>query len=411
MQGGAKLSRNVWVTSATSFLTDVSSEMVTNLLPLFLANVIGVGTATIGLIEGVAESTASLVKLASGALSDRFRARKSLAVAGYALSAAAKPFFYVATTWVFVAGVRWVDRVGKGIRTAPRDALLADSTAPTQRGLAFGVHRAADTGGAVAGLLVAIFIVSSVQSGAVDLQSATFRALVLASLVPAFLAVAVLAIGAREVRPSAAAASARRRWGIGGLGRRFGFFLFAAAIFDLGNSSDAFLVLRAQERGLSVVGILWTLLGFNLVYTLVSTPAGALSDRLRRKTLLLAGWVFYAVIYLGLAIAESSVHVVVLFILYGAYYGLVAGSGKALIADLVEPSRWGTAYGTYHGVLGFTNLPASLVAGVLWQGVGPWAGFGPRAPFVFGAVMAVIAAILLALLVSDESPADEGTVA
>ena len=410
MQGGAKLSRNVWVTSATSFLADVSSEMVTNLLPLFLANVVGVGTATIGLIEGVAESTASLVKVASGTLSDRFRARKSLAVAGYALSAVAKPFFYVATTWPVVAGVRWVDRVGKGIRTAPRDALLADSTAPAQRGLAFGLHRAADTGGAVVGLLVAIFIVSRVQSGAVDLQSGTFRAVVLLSLVPAFLAVAVLAIGAREVRPSGPAAP-RRRWGIGGLGRRFGFFLFAAAIFELGNSSDAFLILRAQERGLSVVGVLWTLLGFNLVYALVSTPAGALSDRLRRKTLLLGGWACYAAIYVGLALAESSVHVVVLFILYGVYYGLVAGSGKALIADLVEPSLWGTAYGTYYGVLGFTSLPASLLAGVLWQGVGRWDGLGPRAPFVFGAVMAVIAVILLALLVSDESPADEGTVA
>ncbi len=410
MKGVAKLSRNVWITSATSFLTDVSSEMVTNLLPLFLANVIGVGTATIGLIEGVAESTASLAKVASGALSDRFRARKSLAVAGYALSAVAKPFFYIATTWPVVAGVRWVDRVGKGIRTAPRDALLADSTTPAQRGLAFGLHRAADTGGAVVGLLVAIFIVSRVQSGAVDLQGATFRTLVLVSLLPAFVGVAVLAIGAREIRPRGLAPQ-RRRWGIGGLGRRFGFFLFAAAVFDLGNSSDAFMILRAQERGLSVVGILWTLLGFNVVYTLVSTPAGALSDRLRRKTVLLAGWIFYAAIYLGLAMAESSVHVVVLFILYGAYYGLVAGSGKALIADLVEPARWGTAYGIYHGVLGFTNLPASLVAGVLWQGVGPWTGFGPRAPFVFGAAMALIAVILLALLVSDEFPADEGTVA
>jgi len=410
MDGGNKLSRNVWVTSATSFLTDVSSKMVTYLLPLFLANVVGVGTVTIGFIEGVAESTASLVKLVAGSLSDRYQARKSLAVAGYALSAAARPFFYVATTWPVVAGVRWVDRVGKGIRTAPRDALLADSAAAAQRGLAFGLHRAADTGGAVVGLLAAIFIVSTVQGGGVSLQSATFRTLVLASLVPGFLAVAVLAFGARDV-PLAGPAAARRRRGIAGLGRPFAAFLLASAVFDLGNSSDAFMILRAQERGLSVVGVLWTLLGFNLVYALVSTPAGALSDRLQRKTVLLAGWILYAAIYLGLALADSSVHVVILFILYGAYYGLVAGSAKALIADLVEPSRRATAYGAYHGLLGFTNLPASLLAGVLWQGVGPWTGFGPRAPFVFGATMAAIAAILLALSVSDDSAIQEGTVA
>jgi MFS family permease len=388
------LHRNVWATSAASFLTDVSSEMVLSLLPLFLANALGVRTHVIGLVEGVAEATASLVKLGSGALSDRLRARKALAVAGYALSALAKPGFALAGTWAGLAAVRWTDRVGKGIRTAPRDALVADSIDARQRGLAFGFQRAADTAGATLGLGIALAVVWIAQRGGLALGADTFRTVALVSVVPAALGVLVLALGAREV-PVAAGAVAAPRAGLRGLGRPFLVYLALAGLFDLGNSSDAFLVLRAQERGVPVVGILAMLVVFNAVYAAVATPAGALSDRVGRRRLIALGWAVYAAIYLGFAVARDAWHVGALWVGYGVYYGLFFGTAKALIADLVPADRRGTAYGAYHAVLGLLDLPASLIAGVLWQGIAGWPGLGPSAPFFFGAATAGLAAALL----------------
>jgi MFS family permease len=382
--------------SLTSFFMDISSEMVINILPLFLANVLGVRTSVIGLIEGVAEATASLLKVFSGWLSDRLRARKWLAVSGYALSAVSKPFFYVASSWGAVAGVRWADRVGKGIRTSPRDALVADSIDEQQRGLAFGFHRAADTGGAVLGLLIALGAVWAAQSAAAALTRSTFQTVVLISLIPAFLAVLSLALGARDVPVKGV--RERPRISFRGLGRRFALFLLIVGIFDLGNSSDAFLVLRAQERGLTVIGVLGMLVTFNLIYALVSTPAGSLSDRIGRRKVIVGGWLVYAAIYLGFALAGRGWHIWVLYALYGVYYGLAYGTAKAMIADLVPAAVRGTAYGTYNAVLGILDFPASLIAGILWQGVGRWQGFGPSAPFFFGAALALIAALLLALV-------------
>lgn len=387
------LPRNIWAVSLTSFLTDISSEMIINLIPLFLANTLGVRTSIIGLIEGVAESTASLLKVFSGWLSDKLRARKWLAVAGYGLSTLAKPFFLLATSWGWVAGVRWADRVGKGVRTAPRDALVADSVTPEQRGLAFGFHRAADTGGAMLGLLIALALVWSAQSSALALTADTFRLVVLVSLVPAALAVLALALGAVETPVKST--SAAPRLAFKSLGRRFMIFLLIVGLFDLGNSSDAFLILRAQERGISVIGILGMLALFNLVYTLISAPAGALSDRIGRRTLIIAGWLAYALVYLGFGLANAAWQVWVLYVLYGVYYGLAFGSAKAMIADLVPEALRGTAYGTYAAVLGIIDLPASLIAGLLWQGAGGWPGLGARAPFLFGAGMAFLAAICL----------------
>jgi MFS family permease len=389
------LPRNVWAVSLTSFFMDISSEMVINILPLFLSNVLGVKTNIIGLIEGVAEATASLLKVFSGWLSDRLGARKWLAVAGYALSACSKPFFYVANSWGAVAGVRWADRVGKGIRTAPRDALVADSIDERHRGLAFGFHRAADTGGAVLGLLVALGVVWLAQAGSTTLTRATFQTVVLISLIPAFLAVLSLAVGAQEV-----AVTGRRkmpRFAFRSLGKRFCIFMVIVGLFDLGNSSDAFLVLRAQERGLSVIGVLGMLVTFNLVYTLVSTPAGSLSDRVGRRRLIVGGWLVYAAIYLGFALAGKGWHVWVLYAIYGVYYGLAYGTTKAMVADIVPEELRGTAYGTYNAVLGILDFPASLIAGLLWHGVGAWEGLGPSAPFFFGGALALAAAVLMAV--------------
>ena len=388
-KGGLRtLPRNVWAVSLTSFFMDISSEMVINILPLFLSNVLGVKTNVIGLIEGVAEATASLLKLFSGWLSDRLQARKWLAVAGYGLSSLAKPFFYFANSWGVVAGVRWADRVGKGIRTAPRDALVADSIDERHRGLAFGLHRAADTGGAMIGLLIALGVVWLAQRGATELNRATFQTIVLISLIPAFLAVLSLAVGAREVPVTKT--QERPRISFRGLGKRFAVFMLIVGIFDLGNSSDAFLVLRAQERGLSVIGVLGMLVTFNLVYALVSTPAGAISDRIGRRRIIVGGWLVYAAIYLGFALAEAGWHVWVLYAIYGVYYGLAYGTAKAMVADIVPEELRGTAYGAYNAVLGILDFPASLIAGLLWRYL------TPAAPFFFGGALALIAAVLMA---------------
>jgi MFS family permease len=390
------LHRNVWATAVTSFLTDVSSEMVMNVLPLFLANVLGVRTAAIGLIEGVAESLSSFLKVLSGFLSDRAGKRKGLAVLGYSVSAVSKPLLYFAGSWPFVLFVRALDRVGKGVRTAPRDALLAESVAATERGRAFGLHRAFDSAGAAVGLLAALVVVWAGQRGTVALEPDTFRLLVLAAVVPGFAAVLVFALGAKDVARSPAGAGDAPRLSMSGLGGPYRRFVLAVVLFTLGNSSDAFLVLRAQERGLSVLGILGMLVAFKIVYTAVAAPAGRLSDTMGRKKLIASGWLFYALLYFGFASAREAWHVVALFVLYGVYYGLVDGVARAFVADLVPDRRkLGVAYGVYHAAVGAAALPASLVAGILWQGLGDFAGFGASAPFFFGAAMALAATALL----------------
>jgi MFS family permease len=298
------LPRNVWAVGLTSFFMDVSSEMVINILPLFLANVLGVQTSIIGLIEGLAEATASILKLFSGWLSDKLGGRKWLAVVGYALSALSKPFFYIANTWELIAGVRWTDRVGKGIRTAPRDALVADSVTKETRGLAFGFHRAMDTAGAMLGIIIAVLVVWLAQKNTLDLSKSTFQTVVLISLLPAFLAVISLAFGAKDVPIKGQRAAPK--FSLRGMGKPFMAFLVIVGLFTLGNSSDAFLVLRAQNLGVTVTGILIMLAMFNLIYALISTPAGSLSDRIGRRRLIIGGWLVYAAIYMGFAFAQAA---------------------------------------------------------------------------------------------------------
>lgn len=388
------LPHNVWVVGLTSFFMDISSEMVLNIVALFLANVLGVKTNIIGLIEGFAEATASILKLFSGWFSDKLGKRKWLAVLGYGLSAVSKPFFYNAGSWELIAGVRWIDRVGKGIRTAPRDALVADSVTKETRGLAFGFHRAMDTAGALVGILIAAFVVWLTQKNALDLSKSTFQTVVLVSLLPAFLAVFSLIIGAKDVPVEGQRAAPK--FSLYGMGKPFQVFLVIVGIFTLGNSSDAFLVLRAQNLGITVTGILLMLVMFNLIYSLISTPAGSLSDRIGRRRLIIGGWLVYAIIYLGFAFAQSAWQVWMLYVVYGLYYGMAYSTANALVADLVPDNLRGTAYGTYNAIIGILAFPASFIAGLLWQGAGAWPGFGPSAPFLFGGVLALIAALLMA---------------
>ncbi|MCA9882651.1 MAG: MFS transporter [Anaerolineae bacterium] len=391
------LPRNVWAATATSFLTDVSSEMLLTLLPLFLANVLGTPTALIGLIEGIAETTSSLLKLASGWLSDRLSSRKWLAVAGYGISAVSKPFLYFASTWGGVLLVRFADRVGKGIRTSPRDALIADSIQPEHRGLAFGLHRAGDTAGAVLGLTLALIVVLATQAESVALTRETFQTLVIVSTIPALLAVAVLIGYASDVRSEKKASALRLS--LAGFNSDFKYFLLVIAVFTLGNSADAFLVLRAQERGLSVVGITAMLITFNLVYAVLSGPLGAWSDKVGRRRLIVGGWLAYGLIYLGFAGANTGWQIWLVYALYGIYYAAVEGTAKAFVADLVPSEKRGTAYGLYNAVVGLMALPASLLAGILWQ------VFGPAAPFLSGAILALIAVVMLQMRSLNASPA------
>jgi MFS family permease len=395
-----RIPRNLWAVSLGSLFTDISSEMIVYLLPLFLNNVLGAKTAIIGLIEGVAESTASLTRLFSGWLSDKLGKRKALTVFGYSLSAVAKPLLLLANTWPAVLHLRFSDRLGKGIRTAPRDALVADSVTAENRGFGFGLHRAADTLGATIGLAVAAAVTYAAGPSAVTLQESTFHTVIWISIIPAVLGVISLIVIARDVpaapKPVSAAGAAasqppavKRR-----LSPRLVGFFVVVALFTLGNSSDAFLVLRAQDRGLSIFHVMLAILVFNVIYTIASTPAGLRSDKVGRGRVLVVGWLIYGLVYLGFALAGASWQIYVLYALYGLYYAMVEGTARAYVADLSSPDHRGTAYGIYNTAVGIMALPASLIAGVLWQGAADWQGFGASAPFFFGSAMAIVAVIL-----------------
>ena len=400
------ISRNVFFLGWVSLLTDVSSEMIFTVTPLFLLNVLRVGTPVIGLIEGIAESTASFFKLFSGWLSDRLGRRKDLAVFGYSLSTLAKPFLYFAGSWGAVLAVRFTDRLGKGIRASPRDALVADSTSSKEMGKSFGFHRAMDSMGAVIGLSIAALIIYLVQKDTFELTWKSFRVLVLAGIGPAVLALLLLLIFVREKRRKASPKSgndatgqlSQRTGGAKtGFNPHFKLFLLIMLVFTLGNSSDVFLTLRAQNLGFSVLQILIMLVVFNLVYALTSLPAGLISDRLGRKSVIIIGWLFYALTYLGFAVASAAWQVWLLFALYGLYYGVSEGVCRALVCDLVPVDRRGTAYGLYHTVIGLSLLPASLIAGWLWYLI------GPAAPFYFGASMSGVAMVGLWLLIREQT--------
>jgi len=381
------LNPNVFFLGIVSLLTDVSSEMIFTLVPLFLRNVLIAPFTIIGLIGGLSESTDAIFRILSGWLSDRLGKRKPLAVLGYSISTIAKPFMYLASSWGSVLAIRFGDRVGKGIRTSPRDALVADSVSAEERGKGFGLHRAMDTFGAVLGLAIAAIIIYLVQGGELALSRETYQWLVLVGVVPAVLAVLVLLFFVRERRkPSSSDIGSQVGFkGVGGFDTRFKVFLAIMVVFTLGNSSDFFVILRAQNLGSSVIYVVLMLVVFNIAYAITALPAGMLSDRLGRRRVITLGWFIYALVYLGFAMASEMWQVWLLFACYGVYYGIVEGVARAFVADLVPEERRGTAYGLYHGVVGLTLLPASLIAGWLWQ------AYTPAAPFFFGAGLAFLA--------------------
>ena len=391
------LNPNVFFLGLVSLLTDVSSEMIFTLVPLFLRNVLKAPFTAIGLVGGLPESTDAIFRIFSGWLSDKVGKRKPLAVLGYSISTIAKPFMYLASNWGIVLGVRFSDRVGKGIRTSSRDALIADSVSAGERGRGFGLHRAMDTSGAVLGLAIAAIIVYLVQGGGQELSLETYQWLVLVGVTPAVLAVVILLIFVQERRklPSSVTGSQVGFKQVGGFDTRFKVFLAIMAIFTLGNSSDFFVILRAQNLEAPLIHVVLMLVLFNVAYAAVSLPAGMLSDRLGRRRVITLGWFIYALVYLGFAVASEVWQVWLLFACYGIYYGVVEGVARAFVADLVAEEKRGTAYGLYHGVVGLTLLPASLIAGWLWQAI------SPAAPFYFGAVLAFLAMLGIMALIRE----------
>jgi len=388
------LSKNVRSLGWVSFFNDISSEMIYPLLPLFLNTVLGAGVVFIGLIEGIAESVSSFLKLFSGWVSDRFRKRKGLILFGYIVASITRPFIGIATSAYHVLFLRFFDRVGKGVRSSPRDALLSQSCGEEERGKAFGFQRAMDHAGAMTGPLIASLLMA--------LLTKDLRGIFVLAFIPALACLWILWRGVTDPPPdkktnhdeSKPFSPPQLHWK--GWDKRFKYFLLIITLFTLGNSSDAFLLLRAQDLGLNVVTIpiLWFV--FHLSKTAFSVPGGALSDRIGRRKVMILSWIVYGLVYLGFAFASEGYQVWVLFIIYGLFYGLSEGTEKAWVADLVEESKRGTAYGAYHFCIGIAALPASLLMGLIWKAIGvQWA-------FTFGAVMALIAALLTIVFMENE---------
>jgi MFS family permease len=371
---------NVIVLGLTSFFTDIASEMVYPLIPFFLTATLGASPAVLGLIEGVAESVASILKVFSGYVSDRFRNRKVLAITGYASSAFGKFLLYVANSWGFVLAGRVVDRLGKGIRTAPRDAMIAESADPSKKGMAFGLHRAMDTTGAAIGVILAYYFLTRFAGD--------YSGVFLWSLLPALVGILLLFMVREKKKETGVRKPPSLNWKI--LPRKLQLFLIVAFIFTLGNSSNTFLILRSSDIGFTPATAILLYLVYNVVYGAVSYPAGRLSDIIGRKRLLVAGYVFYGLVYLGFAFVSGPEHAWLLWALfgmYGLYSGFTDGVEKALVADLAPAEIRATAIGLHATILGIGLFPASLIAGELWQHL------GPSAAFYFGGGMGVIAAI------------------
>lgn len=379
----AGLSRNVVVLGVVSFFADVSSEMVYPIVPLFLTSTLGAPVIAVGVIEGIAESTASLFKFVFGWLSDKFRARAPFTFAGYALAAVAKPGLALSFAWPVVLLFRFVDRTGKGVRTAPRDALLAASTEAKTRGRAFGFHRSMDTSGAILGPLIALALLAWFGE--------SYRPIFVIAFIPGAIgALAVLFV--REVKNRAPKETLPPLLSFHGYDRRFLVFVGVTLVFSVGNSSDAFLILRSENLGLGATAVVLAYVLYNVAYAGLSTPAGIVSDGMGRRPVLIAGFAVFALVYVGFAAATSAWMVWPLFAVYGFYIAFTEGVGKAYVADLVPQERRGSAMGLYNASTGIMLLFSSIAGGALWDLV------GPSATFAFGAATAGLAALLLVVI-------------
>jgi MFS family permease len=384
-KGLFKMNPVILVLGFVSLFTDLSSNMIVPILPLYLTTVLHVSVGSIGIIEGIAESTASVLKLFSGWITDRLGKYKLLMLIGYGLSNMTKPLFALSATWSQVLMVRFSDRIGKGIRTSPRDVLIADSTTKEERGKAFGFRRAMDALGAALGPLVAF--------GILAIYKGNYRLVFWLSVIPGLLAVFLIIIFLKEKNQSQNEKPAvLPKIGFKNLNRRFMMFSLVSTLFTVGNFSDAFLALRAQDVGMLPALIPLAFFAFNLSSSIFSIPIGMLSDRIGRRPVLIAGFFIFAVLYLGFGVVKSVSWIWLLFVLYGLYYAFTEGIQKAYIADIVPVGQRGTAMGTYNAMTGFAALPASILAGFLWQ------TFGPVVAFTTSSGFAVVAALLMIIL-------------
>jgi MFS family permease len=378
--------KNVFVAGLVSFFMDVSSEMIYPLVPLFLANVLGVNKSVIGLIEGIAESTASLLKVFSGWFSDRIGNRKWLMAMGYGISTLSRPIVALATGWHHVMGSRFMDRFGKGVRTAPRDAIIAESSEKTHLGRAFGFHRSMDTMGAVVGPAIAFFLLG--------IFSNNYRIIFYLSMIPGAIAVLLIILFITEKKKVPLPHAERPKLTLKHFDWKFKFFVLIATLFAIGNSSDVFLILRAQQTGISTVLIPVVYLLFNLVYSLSAIPAGIAADRFGKKRVILLGFVLFAILYYGFAVARDTSAIWALFAFYGLFMGLTEGIQKAFLATIIPQDFKATAFGIYNTAVGLAMFPASFIGGWLWDHV------SPSATFFFGAITASLSTILFVIFIA-----------
>jgi MFS family permease len=381
--------KNVGVAGLVSFFMDISSEMIYPIVPLFLANVLRVDKSVIGLIEGIAESTASLLKVFSGWFSDIIGNRKWLMAAGYGISTLSRPFVALATGWQYVLGSRFIDRFGKGVRTAPRDAIIVESSDRAYLGRAFGFHRSMDTLGAVAGPALAFFLLRMLSNG--------YRKVFWLSMIPGVIAVLLIIFFISEKKNVVASREERPKLTMKNFDWRFKTFVIIAGLFAIGNSSDVFLILRAQQLGISAVMIPVIYLFFNLVYSLSSLPAGMAADRFGSRRIILSGFMLFAILYYGFAVASGTQAIWVLFGAYGLFMGLTEGIQKAFLATLVPSGFKATGFGVFNTIVGIAMFPASLIGGWLWDHV------SPSATFYFGAATAALSAIMFAAFIIASS--------
>ena len=375
--------RNVFFLGLVSFFTDISSEMVYPLIPLYLVSAFGATPAVVGVIEGIAESAASLLKVFSGYITDRFQKKKATAFAGYAAGIVYKLALLFAGSWAGILGARVIDRAGKGIRTAPRDVLVSESAGKDDLGKAFGLHKALDMSGAALGILATWFVLRNMGDGF------DYKRMFALSVIPAALGLCMFFFVKQRKDPRPGKDREPFWKNIRKTDGQLRLYLLVVFLFTLGNSSNTFILLKAKSAGFDAVGVILLYFVFNITASVLAMPCGRLSDRIGRKKLLIPGYLIFSLCYLGFAFASGRGAMTAVFVLYGVYTALIVGAERAFVAEIAPPELKGTMLGLQSTVAGIALLPASVIAGLLWN------AFGSAAPFAFGAGLSLAAALLL----------------